>query len=203
VRVVVPFDAAAPKTRLSGVLDSDERDDFARVMLDDVLGAVREAGHTPEVLSTEPLDFGPVRVDERPLSEAVNAVLAERGGEQTAVVMADLALVTAETVERLVNTEGDVVIAPGRGGGTNALLVRHPEFETDYHGVSCRDHRRIARNIGADVRECDSFRLATDVDEPADLVELLLHGEGESAGWLRERGFELDAGDGRVGVRRD
>ncbi len=201
MRVVVPFDAAAPKTRLSEVLSPDERSAFARVMLDDVLQAVWNAGHTPEVLATEPLGSSrPVRVDERPLSEAVNAVLAEH--DETAVVMADLALAGADTVERLVGTPGDVVIAPGRGGGTNALVVRDPAFETDYHGVSCRDHRRIAREIGADVRECDSFRLATDIDEPADLVELLLHGRGESAGWLRERGFELDAGDGRVGVER-
>jgi 2-phospho-L-lactate guanylyltransferase len=46
------------------------------------------------------------------------------------------------------------------------------------------------------------MRLASDVDEPADLVEVLLHGEGEAAAWLREAGFELDAGEGRVGIDR-
>jgi 2-phospho-L-lactate guanylyltransferase len=46
------------------------------------------------------------------------------------------------------------------------------------------------------------MRLSTDVDEPTDLVEVLLHGEGEAAAWLRAAGFELDAGEGRVGVDR-
>jgi 2-phospho-L-lactate guanylyltransferase len=202
VRVVVPFDVADPKTRLSGVLSAEERGAFARVMLDDVLEAVWNAGHTPEVLATEPLGSSrPVRVDERPLSAAVNAAIDGAAG--TAVLMADLPLLTPETVERLLETPGDVAIAPGRGGGTNGLVVRHPDFRVDYHGVSCRDHRRIAREVGAETGECDSFRLATDIDEPADLVELLLHGEGESERWLRERGFSLDAGDGRVAVRRD
>jgi 2-phospho-L-lactate guanylyltransferase len=55
--------------------------------------------------------------------------------------------------------------------------------------------------VGADVAVVDSMRLSTDVDEPADLVEALLHGEGTAAAWLGER-FELDAGEGRIGVVR-
>jgi len=71
----------------------------------------------------------------------------------------------------------------------------------DFHGASYRDHRRVAREVGADVAVVDSMRLSTDVDEPADLVEVLLHAEGAAAAWLSER-FELDAGEGRVGVVR-
>ena len=49
----------------------------------------------------------------------------------------------------------------------------------------------------------DSMRLATDVDEPSDLLEVLLHGDGRARQWLVEAGFEVDDGDdGRVGVRR-
>ena len=117
-------------------------------------------------------------------------------------VAADLALVTPTAVECLVDAaaDADVAIAPGRGGGTNALVVSHPDFRVDFHGVSYRDHRRIAREVGASVAVVDSMRLATDVDVPADLAEVLLHGDGEAAVWLSEAGFELDAGDGRVGV---
>jgi len=97
---------------------------------------------------------------------------------------------------------GDLVVAPGRGGGTNALVVRHPDFRTDYHGASYRDHLRAAHELGASVREFDSHRLATDVDEPADLAELLLHGDGRATDWLRDAGFELATTDGRVGVER-
>lgn len=173
-----------------------------------------------------------VVVDDRALTPAVNAVLARLGdsgaseddggdGEggndcgdsaaladvardgEVAVAMADLALATPEAVGRLTDAEGDVVIAPGRGGGTNALVVRHPEFRVDYHGASYRDHRRIAEEVGASVGVVDSMRLATDVDEPSDLAEVLLHGGGASRRWVREAGFELDVSGGRVGVARE
>jgi 2-phospho-L-lactate guanylyltransferase len=138
-------------------------------------------------------------VDDRPLSAAVNAEI--RRGTPVAVVMADLALATPDSLERLFETPGDVVLSPGRGGGTNALVVRDPAFRVDYHGVSCRDHRAAARAADLTLREVDSYRLGTDVDERADLVEVLLHGEGEAGAWLAER-FTLVEREGRVGVER-
>jgi 2-phospho-L-lactate guanylyltransferase len=202
MRLLVPFEARRPKTRLDGVLDPTERATFARAMLDDVVDACREAGHDPEVAATDPVAVdAPVTVDDRPLSTAVNARLG--GDEPVGVVVADLALVTPAAVDRLAAaaTTADVAIAPGRGGGTNALVVDHPDFRVDFHGVSYRDHRRAAREVGADVAVVDSMRLTTDVDEPADLTEALLHGEGTAAAWLAER-FTLDAGEGRAGLAR-
>jgi 2-phospho-L-lactate guanylyltransferase len=202
MRVVVPFDARDPKTRLADVLDAAERQRFARVMLDDVLESIRAAGRDPEVLSTAPVDVdAPVTVDDRELTPAINDVLATTDGP-VAVVMADLALSTGDAVERLFEADADVVLAPGRGGGTDALVVRHPEFRVDFHGVSYRDHRRIAAEAGADVAVVDSHRLSTDVDERSDLVELLLHGEGDAAEWLRDAGFELVVDGGRATARR-
>lgn len=250
--VVVPFDAREPKTRLAPVLDPGERAAFAEAMLRDVLAAVAELGPEPTVLATAPVDVDPpVTVDERPLTEAVNAVLAEgipdrpeetlaggftaslgglegagatevgdgpgrpsrcdgadgpssRTGGPVVVVMADLAIATPRALSRLFEPDADVVIAPGRGGGTNALVVGHPNFRVDYHGVSYRDHRAIADAIGADVAVVDSFRLATDVDEPGDLAEAFLHApsDGATRAWLRAAGFELDVSEGRVDVSR-
>jgi 2-phospho-L-lactate guanylyltransferase len=198
MRVLVPFDASDPKRRLAPVFDADERRAFARAMLADVLDALD--AHDPVVVSNEPVDVAaPVTVDERPLTEAVNAELAAE--TPAAVVMADLPLVTADAVARLFEPGDDVVVAPGLGGGTNALVVRHPSFRTDYHGASVRDHRRAARDLGASLATVDSFRLAVDADEPADLVEALLHGEGAAASWLRDRGARLDTADGRAGFR--
>ena len=98
---------------------------------------------------------------------------------------------------------GDVVIAPGRGGGTNALVVRHPNFRVDYHGASYLDHLTAARSVGASVTEFDSHRLATDVDEPDDLAEVLVHADGRARNWLVDAGFVLSVTDGRVSVRRE
>lgn len=200
MRVVVPFGAARPKTRLSPVLDDDERREFAAVMLADVLDVLDACGREPTVVADAPVACdAPVVVDERPLTDAVNARL---GDEPTAVVMADLALATPAAVEGLFAPDAAVVLAPGRGGGTSAVVSRHPEFIVDYHGASIRDHRERAAAVGADTATVDSFRLATDVDEPADLVEVLLHGEGGAAEWLREAGFALRTADGRVEIRR-
>lgn len=197
--VLVPFAAREPKTRLAGTLDADERAAFARAMLLDVCDAAEAAGGEPTVLATESLAIEqPVVVDKRPLTPAVDAHLSP----PAAVVMADLALVTPAALRRLFATTGDVVIAPGLGGGTNALVVRADGFTVDYHGTSVRDHRRAAEGAGIDARSVDSFRLAVDIDEPADLVEVLLHGDGRSADWLEDAGFRLAETDGRTTVER-
>lgn len=206
MRVVVPFDAREPKTRLGPVLDGGERAAFARAMLRDVLETVHTTGRDPEVLANAPVDVdATVTVDERPLTDAVNAVLGTGDGdrEAVAVVMADLALATPAALDRLFAADGEVVLAPGLGGGTNALVARHPEFRVDYHGASVRDHREAARDLDASLSTVDSFRLAVDVDEPPDLAELLLHGSGRSRAWLRDREFEVALDEGRVGVRRN
>ncbi|MDQ2071181.1 2-phospho-L-lactate guanylyltransferase [Haloarcula sp. H-GB4] len=207
MRLVVPVSGSDPKTRLAAVLSPDERRDFTEAMLADVVDAVTAAGHEPEVISTAPLNCAvPVTVDDRGLDPLINDLLASTvtDGEGTlAVVMADLPLVTRESIERLLAPETGVVLAPGLGGGTNAFVCRHPEFRVDYHGASIRDHRENARDVGASVTEVDSRRLATDIDEPGDLAEVLLHSDGAAADWLIDAGFNLSLTDGRVTVRRE
>ena len=197
--VLVPFAADEPKTRLAPVLESDERAAFARAMLLDVCDALKATGREPTVLATAAVEVPyPTTVDERPLTEAVGAHV----DPPTAVVMADLALSTPAALERLFEADGDIVLAPGLGGGTNAAIVRHDGFTFDYHVVSVRDHRRRAEAVDADLAMVDSFRLAVDIDEAGDLVEVLLHGEGRARQWLLDAGFELETTGGRVAVGR-
>jgi len=206
MRAVVPFDAAAPKTRLGPLFDADERGALAHVMLEDVLDALDGAGLEPTVLATADVTVpAAVQVDGRPLTAAVNAVLeaAAADAAEVLVVMADLPLATPATLERLVEPSAELVIAPGRAAGTNAFVCRHPAFRVDYHGTSYLDHLAAAQAIDASVETVDSFRLATDVDEPADLVEVLVHGASTRTGrWLADRGVELAVTEGRVGVSR-
>jgi len=199
--VAVPFDAVDPKTRLDDVLDDAERSAFARVLLSDVLTAVHAAGYEPPVYATGAVDVGAeLVVDERGLDALCDDLFSE---PPIAVVMADLGLATPEAIERLLTADGDVVVSPGLGGGTNALVVRDDAFTTDFHGVSVRDHREIARDRGLEWTAVDSLRLGVDVDEQADLVEVLLHGEGEAPSWLREHEFEVAVRDGRATVVRE
>lgn len=203
MRTVVPFDPRNPNSRLASVFDGagdSERREFAAAMLADVLDAVRGAGGEPELLATAPVerDVGvSVSVDDRSLSVAVQAALDE-GPLPVAVVMADLALATPAAVGRLFDGDGDVVIAPGTAGGTNALVVREPGFAVDYHGASFRDHVAAAERAGLDVATVDSFRLAVDVDDEQDLVDVLVHGDADSraAGWLADAGYGLAVRDG-------
>ena len=200
MRLVVPVSGSDPKTRLSPVLSPDKRRAFTEAMLADVLAALDTAGYSPEVISTAPVACdAPVTVDERGLDELVNDLLADG---DLAVVMADLPLLTPDTVQRLFDPDADVVLAPGLGGGTNAFVCRHPDFRVDYHGSSIEDHREIAREADASLAEVDSRRLATDVDEPTDLAEVLLHSDGAAATWLRDAGFEVVTDGGRVTVER-
>lgn len=200
MRILVPFAAEQPKTRLGEILDSAERRAFAASMLEDVLAAIHATDHDATVIATAPVDVdAPVEVDERPLTTAVNARLEGT----VAIVMADLPLVTPQAIELLFEPAAEVVIAPGLGGGTNGLVVAHSDFRVDYHGASVRDHRRIASEIGASLQAVDSFRLAVDVDAPDDLPEVLLHGEGAARDWLADAGFCVAASDGRVEIRRN
>lgn len=196
MRTLIPFDASDPKRRLSPVMDAAERSAFAEAMLADVLDAMAETALSPRVVSTEPLDGEvsvPVRIDDRPLDPLVQAAIDDE--TPVAVVMADLPLLDRAALERMLGTGGDVVLAPGRGAGTNAMVVRDDAFTVDYHGTSIRDHRRIARERGLTVGTVDSFRLATDVDEPGDLLEVLVHGHGRAAAWLRSAGFRVRTDD--------
>jgi 2-phospho-L-lactate guanylyltransferase len=200
MRLVVPVSGSDPKTRLSPVLSPGERREFTEAMLTDVVDATKEAGHAPEVISTAPVaSVAPVTVDERGLDSLINDLLTDG---DLAVVMADLPLLTPAAVQRLFDPDADVVLAPGLNGGTNAFVCRNPGFRVDYHGASIRDHRRLAREAGASLAEVDSRLLATDIDEPADLAEVLLHGDGAAADWLRDAGFELTTDDGRVTAER-
>lgn len=168
-----------------------------------VPGSDPESDPAPDPDSGPPLDVD-VIVDERDLTPAVNAALASSFddpaafGPPIAVVMSDLPLATPGSVRRLLETRGEVVLAPGRAGGTNALVVRHPSFRVDYHGASIRDHRRAARSLGVDLGEVDSRRLASDVDDRDDLVEVLVHGDGRSREWLVDAGFELSVDGGEI-----
>ena len=207
MRCFVPFAVDTPKSRLAPVLTPAERQSFATAMLLDVLDALEAAGFATTVLSTAPItdtrvtDRATVTVDDRALTTAVNDRLAEE--TPVLVLMADLPLVEPADIRGLADSEADISIAPGLGGGTNALVVREPRFRVDYHGASYLDHRQTAAELDATVETVDSRRLATDIDEPEDLAEVLIHGTGMAHDWLVEAGFELDTTSGRVGIQRD
>jgi 2-phospho-L-lactate guanylyltransferase len=204
IEAVIPFKPVNPKSRLSSVLTKDEREKFAEAMLTDVVMALEGAGCSPFILSTVPLKcaHAEVTVSAEELNPALNNLLRKTSGPLL-IIMADLPLITADVVRRIIATPQDMGLGPGRGGGTNAIFMKdRSKFHVDYYGASFQKHRRIADEAGLSCEVIDSYRLHTDVDEEEDLVELLIHGEGKAKEFLETCGFILSIEKGRVGVRR-
>ncbi len=205
IPAVIPFKPRNPKTRLSCILDQAERENFAEMMLADVIGAAEGAGCIPLILSTEAYKFSDyqVLVNTAGLNEALNDLLSKTPGP-VLILMADLPLATGDAVKRMVTESAGMSIVPGRGGGTNAIFLSSGEsYRVDYYGASFLKHMRIAEERGLLCEVIDSFRLHTDVDEKEDLVELLIHGRGKSRACLEELGFRLLIEKGRVGIVRE
>lgn len=201
---LIPFKPAGPKSRLSGILSPEEREAFARAMLEDVIAAAKDANCSPVIVATELFDSEDVQITiaDKDLSGTLNEVLSQAAGP-VLILMADLPLATGPAIKRVASTASDIGIVPGRGGGTNAIFVRDPaKFHVDYYGMSFLKHTRIAQEAGLSCEVVDSFLLHTDIDEEADLVELLTHGTGKSRKYLEDLGFVLSAENGRVGVKR-
>lgn len=209
MRIVVPFKKENAKSRLTGVLTPDERGSFAMCMLRDVIDVADGFDLdilTPSIL-TDDYICSHILLSELGLNEALNEYLqkqAECNCGPVMIVMADLPLIRKYHIAEIACSDSDVVIAPGKGGGTNILCINDPSrFRVDYYGTSFLDHLQIAHENDLTVAVYDSFAASTDIDEPEDLVELLLHGHGGSArGMLVDLGFVVAVRNGRAGVER-
>ncbi len=203
MKAVVPYKTVNAKSRLSMLLAPEERARLARLMLDDITGVLRQAGLQVVLLTTTPFDYDAgVVVSEKDLNAALNDFLRAET-EPVMIIMADVPLITADNVRDMMGSRADVVIAPGRGGGTNAQFIKDPQkYHVDYYGASFLDHVRIAGDSGLTVEVFDSFNASSDIDEASDLVELYIHGKGKAAEYLRSF-TALDVSKGRVSVVRD
>jgi len=136
-----------------------------------------------------------IHESELDLNDALNELItyeASRGWpSDILIVMADLALLTQNDIAGILSCRGDVVLCPGRGGGTNMILIRAPEFRTCYQGLSFPKHLDCARQAGLKAEVFESFRAGSDIDCPEDLAEVLLHSRGEAKVLLEKMGFSI------------
>jgi 2-phospho-L-lactate guanylyltransferase len=206
VRAVIPFKQAGAKSRLGALLSKIEREEFALCMLRDVLATLaRSTIREVEIITTAASadliavtkqqvasDMSiTVREDTRDLNDALNDLLADEI-EPILIVMADIPLALPATINEIVAHPEEVVIVPGRKGGTNALFLRNPSaFSVSYYGMSFAKHRDLAQRRHLSFAIHDSFFISTDIDEVDDLIELLIHGNGYSTAYLRRIGVQL------------
>jgi len=210
VKAIIPFKKEGAKSRLGHLLTESEREELALQMLMDVLGAISESKlEEVEIIATCPKDelveklklHGGVdlklrlkvrvKEDRRGLNELLNDVIGKEQ-EPVLIIMADIPLATPRSINELIEHEEVVVIAPGRKGGTNALFLRRPyDFSVSYYGISCAEHIEMAKKRNLSYAVYDSFFISTDIDEIDDLIELLIHGKGFSAAYIRSIGIVL------------
>lgn len=174
----------AAKSRLGGALTATRRRDLARDMFAHVLQVATDAkvagvmvvtgDGTIESLSRaagaavlrRPVDDGVARA----AGAGLRAAMA-RGASTVLVMPADLPDLTSADVDALLRASGDVIIAPAKDGGTNALRVPvGRDFRFQFGPGSAALHQAEAVRLGFSCVLVRRAGLARDVDTPADLA---------------------------------
>ncbi len=170
------------KTRLSGVLGPEEREELARAMLAHVVETARGSRNVDRTYIVGAVEHGDVPLLTDPgagLNPALRSAIdtAQGAGVARAVILhGDLPQLTVRDVELLAAAaEGSVAIAPDRHGtGTNALSLPLPaasDFALAFGPDSFRRHMAEADRLGLPVETIRSPGLAHDIDDPGDLPD--------------------------------
>lgn len=188
------------KSRLTGVLSPEQREQLAESMFRHVLEVVQGL---PQIVGTLVIsrdsralaiarDYGAKTVQETGTPELNNALtratqaVASWGGKSVLVLPADLPLVTVEDLEHMLAMGRGirtVVLATDRNAdGTNALYMSPPGLIPYAYGPgSYQRHTQLARDAGAEVKTFSSDRLALDVDVQEDLTHYYRQSDNGSA----------------------
>jgi 2-phospho-L-lactate/phosphoenolpyruvate guanylyltransferase len=181
---------AACKSRLAGQLSPAQRLALVRLMLAQVVAALRESNLVDAIAfvsaerDTIPAEI-PVLPDAggglNPALEGARQRLIERGADALVVLPADLPFVTGRDIDALVEAGRDAGVALATdhpGLGTNALwLPARIPFRFQFGPGSPRRHLDEAQRLGLVPALVSSPGLAFDVDGPEDLESLLASGD--------------------------
>jgi 2-phospho-L-lactate/phosphoenolpyruvate guanylyltransferase len=178
------------KSRLSPLLDADQRSGFARKLLEHVLDVLGACGLDGILVATGGDDVASLAASrgaevlrdrgEGSLADVVDRALehvASRGASTALVLMADLPRITPADVNALLDAlDGhDVALVPDHlGRHTNALALSPPTAMATSFGRddSFAAHRASARAAGLRAVAVESERIAFDVDLPVDHQQL-------------------------------
>lgn len=203
MRALIPYKKENAKSRLSPVMGLEEREEFVELMLRDVVNTLCESEIeaidilTPSEKGVAEDIKANIVISELGLNDAINEYLKVTT-EPVLIIMADLPLVKSHHIQEITSNDRDIVIAPGKGGGTNILFINDPSnFHVKYHGSSFLTHCQIAKDRSHTLHIYDSFMTGTDIDEPQDLVEIIIHGQGFSKDYIENK-FGTQLTKGRV-----
>ena len=205
--ILIPVkDLTRAKQRLSPLLTQAERTELAWEMLQNTFAAAaqtRTADRVAVVTLYRPAielaeKYGmEIMLEREQISESASVDFgsreaARRGAEAVLRLPIDLPLLTAEDIEQVLACDSpapSAVLVPSREGtGTNALLRRPPTLFPSHFGPnSLAKHLAEAENSKAQCRVLELPRIALDIDDPADVAELLRHDTNSPVSdWLKQ-----------------
>jgi 2-phospho-L-lactate/phosphoenolpyruvate guanylyltransferase len=191
--ILIPVkDLSRAKQRLAGVMPQEERTQLAWTMLERTFAAAAQVCqidriavvtlYEPAISLAEKYGMEIILETEQ-ISESASVdygsrEVCKRGAEAVLRLPIDLPLITAEDIEAILASDKPgvptVVIVPSRDGtGTNAILRRPPDLFPSHFGAgSLAKHLKEAELAKAECKILELPRIALDIDEPEDLVEL-------------------------------
>ena len=203
MHAILPLkDLVAAKSRLGGLLSVSERRALMQAMVEDVLSLLAEHPQVDGItlVSDDPgaghlaAACGARHLDERSLGRAgLNLVLEatvdrviDDGDTRILVLHGDLPLLGRSDISAVVtaldNGAGVVIGCDGAGLGTNLLAFTAASRPRLAFGVdSCARHRQAAQAVTSSIEVLKTPGIGLDVDEPADLLELLAALPGRTA----------------------
>jgi 2-phospho-L-lactate/phosphoenolpyruvate guanylyltransferase len=199
------------KTRLSPTLTALERENLLKSMLKDVIGVLQGKVSEVVVISSDEdvLNYvnsmGVVSLIEEGSTD-LNGALTQAvdwcsdHSDQVLIVPSDVPLMKMEHVDSLIRMgeTAKLVIAPAKGGGTNALLCPVNGMDMKFGECSFFEHINVAESKNWQYAVYDSFYMSLDVNTAEDLGEIMLHGKGtETRKFLKSSGLEVKANHGK------
>ena len=180
------------KQRLSKILSSEERRDFFSAMLEDVLSMMVKidffekiilATHCPPAISIAGrhsitnFETGPDDGLNQAAGETVNHLL-ENGIKDMFLIPGDIPLITEEEINSVLKAHPSapsLTIIPSRDKlGSNCILLSPPSRMPLKFGLgSYFRHLEIAQSNGLKINPMELPGFGLDIDQPADLFELL------------------------------
>jgi len=183
------------KSSLSEALTLVQRRELVLRMLADVLNAIRGARSIVGTIVVSPDEevlkfarangaFGVIEPGielNKALKLAVDYAVVE-GASSVIILPSDLPLLRGADIENIIamaSPPQDVVIAPSKDNGTNALLLLPPSvINLRFGGESFPSHLAEARRVGVRPHIYRSVNVAIDVDDVEDLLKVETNGLG-------------------------
>jgi 2-phospho-L-lactate guanylyltransferase len=190
IYAIVPVKLLAhAKNRLSELLTPHERRDLVVAMFSDLLASLSASQQIDHILvvTADPQieqitkQHG-LRLFPEQQPHGINQALSQAtdyatqlGARSVLAIHADLPLVAPSDIDQLLSplAHAEVVLAPARDGGTNAIALHLPQrMPFCFEGRSFARHLSEARERNLSVALAQQPALMHDVDRPEDLIRL-------------------------------